>query len=138
VKPVSTGCAPLTKGREEMEIEVTDRYKATGTPYPAPATMCKGQCEGMGLVPIYMNKDVKQKRNQCIGLDETDPRFIALWKEAHRLYRLKLLYASYLFWKEKPWKISRLIAAFKPFDGYHFVVCPDCGGSRKAAQGGQG
>lgn len=34
------------------KYEVTDRYKATGTPYPDPETMCKGQCEGIGLVPV--------------------------------------------------------------------------------------
>ena len=33
------------------EIETTDRYKATGTPYPDPETMCNGQCEGMGSYP---------------------------------------------------------------------------------------
>ncbi len=36
-----------------MELEITDRYKATGTPYPDPETMCQGQCEGMGKVPVY-------------------------------------------------------------------------------------
>jgi len=32
-------------------IEFTDRYQATGKPYPDVKTMCKGYCEGMGLYP---------------------------------------------------------------------------------------
>lgn len=32
--------------------EFTDRYQALGIPYPDTETMCKGQCEGIGLVPI--------------------------------------------------------------------------------------
>ena len=46
----------------ETQITFTDRYAATGTPYPNPETMCEGQCEGMGVVPIYMNKDVTKKK----------------------------------------------------------------------------
>lgn len=34
------------------EIEYTDRYTATGRPYPCPWTMCKGDCDGMGLYPM--------------------------------------------------------------------------------------
>ncbi len=33
------------------EFEFTDRYKALGIPYPDPATMCKGLCEGIGYYP---------------------------------------------------------------------------------------
>lgn len=30
---------------------VHDRYSATGTPRPDPATVCLGHCEGMGFYP---------------------------------------------------------------------------------------
>ena len=50
-------------------IEFTDRYQALGIPYPDPETMCKGQCEGTGFVPIARY--------------ETDPVFKALWEECH-------------------------------------------------------
>jgi DnaJ-class molecular chaperone len=33
------------------DFEITDRYRALGIPYPDPETMCKGQCEGTGVVP---------------------------------------------------------------------------------------
>ena len=33
------------------EIELMDRYKALGIPYPDVETMCKGQCEGTGWFP---------------------------------------------------------------------------------------
>ena len=32
--------------------EYTDRYTALGIPYPDVSTMCDGQCEGAGWVPI--------------------------------------------------------------------------------------
>ena len=34
------------------DIEFTDRYKALGIPYPDRNTMCDGQCEGTGIVPV--------------------------------------------------------------------------------------
>ena len=32
-------------------IEITDRYSATGTPRPEPETVCEGDCDGMGYYP---------------------------------------------------------------------------------------
>lgn len=49
-------------------IEFYDRYSALGIPYPEPETMCNGQCEGTGYVPV--------------PADEIDPTFKALWLEA--------------------------------------------------------
>jgi len=72
-----------------MTIEFTDRYQALGIPYPDPATMCKGPCEGTGWFPC--KKD--------------SPKYSSLWAEAE---------------KEKPTD-----------DGWHFVKCPDCGGTGK-------
>lgn len=40
---------------KKVKIEFTDRYKALGIPEPNPDTMCKGQCEGTGWVPIHKN-----------------------------------------------------------------------------------
>jgi hypothetical protein len=37
------------------EIVFTDRYQALGIPYPNPETMCMGQCEGTGWVPVHRN-----------------------------------------------------------------------------------
>lgn len=51
------------------KITFTDRYQALGIPYPDPSTVCTGQCEGTGWVPIFR--------------DEDDPIFMALWNEAH-------------------------------------------------------
>ena len=36
----------------EQEFEFTDRYEALGIPMPDVQTMCNGQCEGTGVVPI--------------------------------------------------------------------------------------
>jgi len=35
-----------------MPIQFTDRYDALGIPQPDPETMCRGYCEGMGIVPV--------------------------------------------------------------------------------------
>ena len=81
-------------------METTDRYKALGIPYPDPETMCKGQCEGTGFVPVFI-KDGK-KGGAVYPESETDPVLMTLWYEAE---------------------------AKEPCDdGYHFVKCPDCGG----------
>jgi hypothetical protein len=51
-----------------MEFEFTDRYKASGIPYPDPETMCPGQCEGTGSVPV--------------ARDDIEEPFHTLWLEA--------------------------------------------------------
>ena len=90
----------------DKEIEVTDRYKALNIPYPDPETMCKGMCEGTGAIPVYMKKGDKDGGdNFVVGEDETDECLIKLWEEME---------------KEKQCD-----------DGWHFVKCPDCGGTGK-------
>jgi len=76
---------------EKGELGFSDRYKALGIPYPDPITMCQGQCEGTGRVPVYK--------------DETDAQYRKLWLEAEAIHPSS--------------------------DGWHFVTCPDCGGSGK-------
>jgi len=49
------------------EIEWTDRY---GGSYPDPKTVCGGQCEGMGVVPI--------------GSDNMEEPWHTLWLEAEK------------------------------------------------------
>jgi hypothetical protein len=51
-------------------FEFTDRYQALGIPYPDLDTMCLGQCEGTGWVPVSSN-------------DMEEP-FRALWLEAEK------------------------------------------------------
>ena len=84
------------------ELEYTDRYEALGMPYPDPETMCQGQCEGIGSVPIYM----KGEKLRAVSLeDEKDPVLIQLWCEAE---------------VERP-----------TGGGWHFVKCLDCKGTGK-------
>jgi len=73
-----------------MSYEFTDRYDALGIPQPDVETMCKGQCEGIGVVPIFRG---------C----------------------------------ESPWDVLWLEAEAKEpaEDGWHFVKCPECGGTGK-------
>lgn len=41
-----------------------DRYQALGIPHPEPETMCKGDCEGLGVVPVVANdpSDIYRER----------------------------------------------------------------------------
>lgn len=70
----------------------TDRYDALGIPEPNPKTMCKGHCEGTGMVPV--------------DKDNMEEPWHTLWLEAEA---------------EEPTD-----------DGWHFVTCPDCMGTRLA------
>lgn len=77
-------------------FEITSRYG--GGPGPDPATMCDGQCEGMGWVPCRWS-----------GLE---PAFDVLWQQAHERGNILRRFWHYL-----------------RCDGWHFVRCPDCGGT---------
>ena len=59
------------------DIEFTDRYKALGIPYPELSTMCRGDCEGTGYVPIF-------NPHKADGLKQAGERvvYIALWEDA--------------------------------------------------------
>ena len=46
-----------------MKIQSTDRYKALGISCPDPKTLCKGQCEGIGWVPVKRNDMEEPFRN---------------------------------------------------------------------------
>jgi hypothetical protein len=89
---------------EALDVEFTDRYSGTGIPYPDPDTICIGQCEGMGCVPVFIYNGIRIDEYAALISDETNPELIKRWHEAE---------------------------AVKPTDdGWHFVICPDCEGTR--------
>ncbi len=75
------------------KIEFTDRYQALGIPYPK-SNICKGQCEGIGWVPVHKNTPNDEEGN---------------WHD---------------LWLEQEIKHPEE-------DGYQFVICPRCKGTRK-------
>lgn len=111
---------PMSKDSERMimskhEFEFVDRYSATGTPYPDPATMCEGDCEGMGCYPHRLT--LSRITNQ-----EEDTEDNRLWHEAHNApngHDMRFDNGA--------------------CDGYHFIKCSDCGGTGKkpTAEGAQ-
>ena len=111
---------------DRVGIEFTDRYQAMGIPYPSPETMCHGQCEGTGYVPIA---DEQPKSG--------DEHYRTLWENAHR--RCSIWGRVRQFFKlQKTWQHgwrSHWSLVFERCDGWHFVVCPDCGGSGKRTEG---
>jgi hypothetical protein len=84
-------------------MEYTDRYGGPGG-WPDPGTMCKGQCEGMGWVPVKGGPaDPSDDPMRADSALCTEPDLLALWAEAE--------------------------AEGHAEDGWHFVTCPTCGGT---------
>ena len=83
---------------KKVKVEITDRYKATGTPYPT-ADSCD-PCDGMGIYP--QSKD-------------------SLNAEACNSPKGRILIVGQ---KEKD-------GSPMPEDGWVFVQCPHCNGTRK-------
>lgn len=52
------------------KFEIVDRYGGPNAVRPDPATLCLGQCEGMGRVPV--------------DKDDTEEPFRTLWLEAEK------------------------------------------------------
>jgi hypothetical protein len=85
--------------------ESTDRYDALGVPRPHPRIMCRAQCEGTGYVPVFLaeGRAYLETPSAVVMEDDQDPRLVAAWRQAEA---------------EQPTD-----------DGWHFVECPDCGGT---------
>lgn len=58
---------------EDIKIEISDRYSATGTPRPDPQTMCPGPCEGMGCVPVRADNADEAYRALWVAAEEKLP-----------------------------------------------------------------
>lgn len=88
-------------------FEFTDRY---GGNYPDPATVCAGDCEGMGVYPVYDPEHERFKPRALSDLvhpvDGLTPHEVA---EVERI------------------KAEQGVSE----DGCYFVRCPDCGGTGK-------
>ena len=114
-------------------MEFTDRYQALGIPYPAEGTVCQGQCEGTGMVPVaHYEQPAVEGECRVVELED-DPRLLALWREGHR--KCSTLGRFLQFFRfdlavRYGWKTHWSIVTER-CDGWHFVKCPDCGGSGK-------
>lgn len=92
------------------EIQFTDRYEATGIPYPDPETMCR-RCEGMGFYPV-MGLGMHSNYDASFMTDD-DFEDQEIWYEYHNRGNF----------------IKRFIHKMR-CDGWHFIKCPDCKGTR--------
>jgi Zn finger protein HypA/HybF involved in hydrogenase expression len=88
----------------QLDEEFFDRYDALGIERPDPKTMCHGQCEGTGWVPIGPPEGRVPEGRLFCPADNEEP-WRTLWLEA----------------EEKD----------PTDDGYHIVKCPDCEGTGK-------
>lgn len=89
-----------------MKIELTDRYSALGIPQPDPETVCKGQCEGTGWVPLC-NRYYMVDARKCVPADGMTAEEYDLWMAAH------------------------IASGEHECDSWHFVKCPACNGTGK-------
>ena len=104
-----------------------------GIPYPDPATVCTGHCEGTGFVPV---DDPDAEHDGGLRLIERDAQLDALYRKEHAehcavgwLAKLRILWRHRELWywrsKLREW-----------CDGWHFVKCPDCNGTGKRQSNG--
>lgn len=88
--------------RYHVGMDFTDRYKALGMPYPDPDKMCKGPCEGAGIVPVK-GRLTGHGGGEIVPMEPDNP-------ENAELLRLWQQYEN-----ESP-----------SDDGWQFVPCPVC------------
>ena len=48
---------------DKFKFDFISRYEALGIPVPDVNTMCRGQCEGTGFVPIYKDEPNDKEGN---------------------------------------------------------------------------
>lgn len=93
--------------RESETMEFTSRYG--DGPLPDPETMCTGECEGTGWVPVYFpegdHRGFDAPRAVVTPSEQDYERYRAAWLAAERKQATD--------------------------DGWHFVPCLECGGSGK-------
>lgn len=88
-----------------MDIMGSDRSEIIGV---VDGEICKGQCEGSGVISVYVHTEQRQMSKDPSFVhpeSETDATLIKLW---HKLEK----------------------EGHSP-NGWHFVECPECGGSGK-------
>ena len=86
------------------DYQLVTRYGVGTEGLPDPKTMCKGPCEGMGVVP-YDFSEPAPGQAYIVYSDEEERVYRPLWEEAE--------------------------AKEPAEDGWHFLVCQDCLGSGK-------
>ncbi len=91
---------------------MSDRYTALGIPYPDPATMCQGQCEGIGVVPLFNERGLKGNQRAAYVVSFCSPSEPLTDDE------------------QTAWNAAHLQEAHD-CDGWHFVKCQECNGTGK-------
>ena len=54
-------------------MEVFSRYEALGLPLPEPGTMCDGECEGVGVVPVRFDDMEEPWRTLWLEAEAKEP-----------------------------------------------------------------
>ena len=103
----------LMQSLEDMGVEVCSRYGEGSAAFPDPATICSGQCEGMGYYPQH--RDWSEEGAPSVA-----------WDEAHRRGHGPVAFFRIL-------RLTRdlryALREATRCDGWHFIVCEQCGGT---------
>ena len=100
----------IQKRLAESGLEIVCRYGAFPKDLPDPDTMCPGECEGTGWVPIPAPTQYQEKYERGDGKDlriDPNPGDAEPWKSL--------------------WEAAEKKKATD--DGWHFVECPQCDGT---------
>lgn len=120
----------------DQPIEFTDRYQALGIPYPDPATVCKGQCDGCGVYPFQPHGYARfhAREGECVPSDSEQTQHELLdWDYLHKRHltfwgRIRAAWQSRVTgWRCLEWIFEPETAC----GGWHFITCRACGGSGK-------
>lgn len=104
-------------------FEFTSRYDGI-CPLPDPATVCIGQCEGMGCYPQKLDAEATEhERAEWLRIHAQDCNLLGA-------IRNLLRHREFWFWKMLLGDLLR----GQICDGRHFVTCADCGGTGKRGQ----
>lgn len=114
----NTASAPMSEMdmiKELMDMlsgegyEIVTRYGSGPDAFPDVSTMCPGDCEGTGYVPINFREPAPGEA-YFVYSDEDEALYRDAWETAEALEPSE--------------------------DGYHFLTCPTCGGTGKAPSAG--
>ena len=97
-------------GEKPMTIEFTDRYGGHG---PSWLRGCHGDCEAMGIVPLFSDlapPDADMRLRPADPLTQTE---MMAWNDAHATLNAR--------------------PEGHICDGWHFVTCLDCGGTGRVS-----
>lgn len=127
----------------DQNYEIIDRYSALGIPRPDPATICKGQCEGVGYYPQFLDGPwvtSSSPKLENITIPVIKPEDLpAVLGSPGKIPEDDTVTIAFDCPDPTDEEIRRWHEAHNvsdahsggKCDGWHFIKCPDCNGTGK-------